>query len=157
MNLCQINNNKLGFLVVLPRFLRGPLSTQSLGASRAPGPFTLEVALLPSKPLTSFNIQAKVHHVAFELFTWVLQRLDFSKQLKQPFTGLMGNFWMNAQSTTLYTTYTNTAFPQVVKKHVTVICNCYKCRKTMITKCLYLTAICGSICGNQQHACSLFK
>lgn len=92
MNLCQINNNKLGFLVVLSRFLRGPLSTQSLGASRAPGPFTLEVALLPSKPLTSFNIQAKVHHVAFELFTWVLQRFDFSKQLKQPFTGLMGNF-----------------------------------------------------------------
>lgn len=64
----------LGLLVVFPRFLRGPLPAGSSGAPRALASFSLVVALLPSKPLTSFYIQTEVHHVTFELFTGFLQR-----------------------------------------------------------------------------------
>lgn len=57
----------LGFLVVLPGFLRGPLSARPPGASWAPAP------ILASKPLAPLNIQAQVHHVALEPVAWVLQ------------------------------------------------------------------------------------
>lgn len=72
---CQ--DDVLGFLVVLPRFLRGPLSAGPSGASWAPASFPLVVALLTGKPLTPFNIQAQVHHVTFEPLTWILQRHVF--------------------------------------------------------------------------------
>lgn len=62
----------LGFLVVFPTFLRGPLSAGPPGASWAPAAVTFEVSLFSCKLLTSFNIQPQVHHVTFELFTWIL-------------------------------------------------------------------------------------
>lgn len=74
----------LGFLVVFPRFLRGPLSARPSGASWAPAPFTLVVALLTGKPLTPFNIQAEVHHVTFEPMTWILQRYVFISPFSSP-------------------------------------------------------------------------
>lgn len=62
----------LGFLVVFPTFLRGPLSAGPPGASWAPAALTFVVSLFACKLLTSFNIQPQVHHVTFELFTWIL-------------------------------------------------------------------------------------
>lgn len=63
--------------MVFPRFLGGPLSARPSGASWAPAALTLVVSFLASKPLTPFNIQAKVHHVAFELLTRILQKYAF--------------------------------------------------------------------------------
>lgn len=70
----------LGLLVVLPGFLRGPLPAGSSGASWAPASFSLAVALPPCKPLSSFNIQAKVHQVAFKLFAGILRRCVFVRR-----------------------------------------------------------------------------
>ncbi|TNN57380.1 hypothetical protein EYF80_032456 [Liparis tanakae] len=73
------------------RFLRGLLSA---GAPRARGaPASLALGLLPGEPLTPFNIQAKVHHVAFELFTWLLRGHELVSRTAADWDALQQQVW----------------------------------------------------------------